>query len=47
MPAAMDIEAKTPLLAKSLYSDADMATPSLEMAFPMRERLQEKLWHQC
>jgi len=47
MPAAMDIEAKTPLLGKGPRSDADMAASSLEMAFPMRERLKEKLRHQC
>jgi hypothetical protein len=43
MKAAMDIEAKAPLLEKGPYPDADMATtPSLETAFPMRERLEEK-----
>jgi hypothetical protein len=47
MQAAMDIEAKTPLLKKSPYSDADIAGTSLETAFPLRERLKEKLRHQC
>lgn len=47
MQAAMDIEAKTPLLGKSPYSDADIAASSLETAFPMRERLEGKLRHQC
>ena len=39
----MDVEAKTPLLGKSPYSDADTAEPSFEMAFPMRKRLERKI----
>jgi hypothetical protein len=42
----MDIEAKTPLLNKNPYLDADKGVPSFETAFPMRKRLKEELWHQ-
>lgn len=38
MRVSMDVEAKTPLLDKRAYPEAEMAAGSMEMAFPMRER---------
>jgi hypothetical protein len=43
MQDAMDIEAETPLLEKSPYSDADTAELSFDTAFPMRKRLERKI----
>ena len=47
MRISMDIEAKTPLLEKRAYSEAERAAPSIETAFPMRERLTHLLRRQC
>jgi hypothetical protein len=43
MQGAMDIEAKTPLLEKNPYLDADKGVPSFETAFPIRKRLKRRV----